>query len=105
VRCEAREGGYAASLSYAVQAGQVQSFEWRVRGGEGRSCALAGLTQEPMTGGIRLASGRCQVTLRDLGEALRVAADNCASACGVAALETLLVDRRGHCELFRPQAR
>jgi hypothetical protein len=105
VRCEASERGYAASLSYAVQAGQVQSFEWRARSGDGASCTLSGLGQQPMKGGIRLASGACEVTLRDLGEALRVKADNCSDACRLPALETLLVDRRGHCELFRPQAR
>lgn len=106
VRCEAREAGYVATLSYAVEAGRVQSFEWRSRGKGGRSCRVAGLAQQPMKGGIRLAAGRCQVTLRDLGEGLRVAAENCSEQCEPAAeLEPVLVDRRGTCELLRAQAR
>jgi len=107
VRCEADDRGYRATLSYAVEAGKVQSFEWRARaepGGE--SCQLANLTQEPMQGGIRLASGQCLVTLRDLGESLRVAASGCTVQCQApATLVPLLVDRRGGCELFRPQVR
>jgi hypothetical protein len=107
VRCEAREGGYAESLSYTVRAGTVHSFEWRARTEPGgQSCSLANLVQQPMKGGIRLAAGRCLVTLRDLGESLRVAAENCSDRCETPAqLEPVLVDRRGNCELFRPQPR
>lgn len=107
VRCELREGGYAASLSYAVEAGKVQSFEWRSRlQSGGQACSLAGPAQQPMKGGLRLAAGQCQVTMRDLGESLRVAAENCSEQCAApAALAPVLVDRRGNCELFRPQAR
>jgi hypothetical protein len=106
VRCEARAAGSVATLSYAIDAGRVQSFEWRTRAEGGRSCTVAGLAQQPMKGGIRLAAGRCQVTLRDLGEGLRVAAENCSERCQPPAeLEPLLVDRRGGCELLRPQAR
>lgn len=107
VRCEAKAGGYAASLSYAIEAGKVQSFEWRSRlEPDGRSCRVAGLAQQPGQGGIRLAAGSCQVSLRDLGESLRVAAENCSEQCGAPArLEPMLVDRRGNCELFRPQPR
>jgi hypothetical protein len=106
VRCEAREGAYAASVSYAVQAGKVESFEWRAQAG-GRSCSLTELVQQPTQGGgIRLAAGRCSVTLRDLGDALRVAAEDCADRCTLPeGLVPLLVDRRGGCELLRPQAR
>lgn len=106
-RCEVRDGGYQASLRYSVEAGKVQSFEWRSRrdpGGD--SCILANLAQQPMEGGIRLAAGRCRVTLRDLGEALRVVAENCSEPCGVHSQpEPMLVDRHGGCELFRTQAR
>jgi hypothetical protein len=105
VRCEARDGAYAESVSYAVQAGKVESFEWRAQAG-GRSCSLAKLVQQPMQGGIRLAAGRCSVTLRDLGEALRVAAEDCSDRCTLPeGLVPLLLDRRGGCELFRPPAR
>lgn len=107
VRCEVHDGTYQASLSYAVEAGKVQSFEWRSRFGPGgEACTLAGLAQQPMQGGIRLAAGGCRVTLRDLGERLRVAAEECSEQCSAPGrLEPMLVDRRGGCELFRPQAR
>jgi hypothetical protein len=106
VRCEVRDASAEARLAYAVAAGQVQSFEWRVRDAAGKSCALGGLAQQPMKGGIRLASGGCRVTLRDLGEQLRVAAEGCEERCEAPVrLEPLLVDRRGNCEPFRPQVR
>jgi len=105
VRCDARTGNTAAQLTYAIEAGKVHSFEWRSQAG-GHACRVAGLVQQPMQGGIRLASGGCQVTLRQVGESLRVAAQSCGEQCGAAAEpEPLLVDRRGHCELLRPQAR
>jgi hypothetical protein len=106
-RCEAREGAYASRLAYAVEAGAVRSFEWTARVDPGGlSCRLTNLVQEPMQGGLQLASGGCRVTLRDLGERLRVAAENCAAQCAVpGGLQAMLVDRRGNCELFRPQPR
>lgn len=107
VRCEVRDGGYQASLRYTVETGKVQSFEWRARRAPGgRWCSVAGLVQQPMQGGIRLAGERCRVTLRDLGESLQVAAEDCSERCeGTGRLEAILVDRRGGCELLRPQAR
>ena len=105
VRCEARDRGYAESLSYTVQAGKVEAFEWSAQS-SGQSCRLADFAQQPMQGGIRLAAGRCTVILRDLGESLRVASADCGERCAVPeGLVPLLVDRRGNCELFRPQAR
>ncbi len=106
-RCEVSEGGYQASLRYAVAAGKVQSFEWRSRREPGnQSCSLANLAQQPMQGGIRLAAGRCRVTLRDLGETVRVAAEDCSEQCrGQAQPEAMLVDRHGGCELFRMPVR
>ena len=54
----------------------------------------------------RVASGRCKVTLRDLGEYVRVAAEDCAEHCGSQAyLEPVLVDRGGACQLLRPHPR
>ena len=59
-----------------------------------------------MAGGLRFVAGRCRVTLRDLGDYVRVSAEDCSAQCGsLAYLEPLLVDRRGHCQLLRPQAR
>jgi hypothetical protein len=107
VRCEVTEGRYAATLALAVEGGRLKSLDWRSRVGPGdHSCALGGLEQHPHNGGLRFASGRCSVTLRDLGEAVRIAAEDCAALCGSQAyLEPMLIDRRGGCQLIRPQAR
>jgi len=107
VRCEVSEGRYSAGLAYAVEGGRVKSFEWRSRVAPAdHPCALSGLEQRPFKGGLQLASGRCQVTFRELGELVRVAAEGCAEFCGSQGyLEPVLVDRRGGCSLLRPQAR
>jgi hypothetical protein len=62
--------------------------------------------QRAFKGGLQFSSGRCNVTLRDLGDHVRVAAENCAEQCGSQAyLEPLLIDRRGNCRLLRPETR
>jgi len=44
------------------------------------------------------------VTLREAGEFVRVAAENCTVQCGSEAyLEPLIVDRRGRCQLLRQE--
>ena len=111
VRCEMAEGRYAATLAYAVEAGRLKSIEWRSRvAPDEHPCNLTGLQQRPedgqMRGGLRFTSGRCSVTLRDLGEFVRVAAEGCAEMCGSQGyLEPVLVDRRGGCQLLRPVPR
>lgn len=107
VRCEVFEGRYAATLAYAVEGGKLKSLDWRSKVSPGgHPCALSGLEQRPFRGGLQFASGRCRVTLRDLGEYVRVAAEDCAEFCGSQGyLEPVLVDRRGGCKLLRPQAR
>ena len=107
VRCETAEGRYSATLAYAIEGGKLKSMEWRSRVSPGEhSCNLAGLEQRPYSGGLRFAAGRCSVTLRDLGEAVRVAAEGCSDMCGSQGyLEPVLVDRRGGCQLLRPQPR
>lgn len=101
VHCQLRE----AKLDYSVADGRVQSFDWRAGNG-GQSCRASGLAQQPMKGGIRLASGGCRITLRDLGQGVRVSAEGCAEQCAdPTKLEPLLVDRRGNCEPFQPRAR
>lgn len=107
VRCESSAGRYSATLAYAVEQGKLSSFEWRSRvAPAGHSCALAELAQEPFAGGLRFATGRCKVTLRDLGEYVRVTAEDCAEQCGSQAyLEPVLVDREGACRLLRAQPR
>jgi len=107
VRCEFAEGRYASTLAYAIEGGKLKTFEWRstVSPGE-HSCNVSGLEQRPANGGLRFAAGRCSVSLRDLGEFVRVAAEGCAEMCGSQGyLEPVLVDRRGGCQLLRPQAR
>ena len=97
VRCQAD----AASLAYVIESGEVKSFEWRAG-----SCLLSDLQQQPMQGGLRLASGRCAVIVRDLGEALRIAAENCAQHCAAdASLDPVFVDRRGNCRTLRAEPR
>jgi hypothetical protein len=108
-RCEMAEGRYAATLAYSVEGGTLKSLEWRskVEPG-GHSCAIGGpergLGQRPFSGGLRFTAGRCSVTLRDLGGYVRVTAEDCAALCGSQGyLEPVLVDRRGNCQLLRPQ--
>jgi hypothetical protein len=105
VRCEVAEGRYASTLAYAVEAGKLKSFEWRSKVSPGEHpCSISSLEQRPYAGGLRFAAGRCSVTLRDLGEFVRVVAEGCAEACGSQGyLEPVLVDRRGNCSLLRPQ--
>ena len=107
VRCEARDPGYASSLAYAVEAGKLKSLEWRSTvNPAGHSCNVTASVQRAFKGGLQFASGRCRITLRDLGEYVRVSAENCGELCGSQAyLEPLLVDRRGSCRLLRPETR
>jgi hypothetical protein len=107
VRCEIAEGRYASTLAYAVEGGKLKSADWRSKVAPGdHPCAVSGLEQRPDNGGLRFAAGRCNVILRDLGEFVRVTAEDCAAMCGSQGyLEPVLVDRRGNCQLVRPQAR
>jgi len=107
LRCEVVEGRYSSMLALNVENGKLKSLDWRSKVAPGdQPCSVTGLEQRPHNGGLRFASGNCSVTLRDLGEFVRITADNCAAMCGSQAyLEPLLVDRRGNCELLRPQAR
>lgn len=108
VHCQApADPRYSASLGYTVENGSIKVFEWRssVQSG-GHACELAHLQQQPFKGGLRLASGDCEVTLRDLGDAVMVAAQGCRAQCGSGAyLEPVLVERRGSCRLLRPEVR
>ncbi len=111
VRCETAEGRYSATLAYAIEGGKLRSIEWRSKVSPGEHpCNLAGLEQRPdnggLRGGLRFTAGRCSVTLRDLGEAVRVTAEGCNDMCGSQGyLEPMLVDRRGNCQLLRPQSK
>lgn len=107
VRCEVADERYAAKLAYAVEAGQAGSLEWSSRvAPDGHECNVKTSTQSAMKGGVRFTSGRCAVTLRDLGEFVKLDAANCGRACGSGAyLEPMLIDRRGNCQLLRPEGR
>lgn len=107
VRCELAEGRYRSTLEYAVAQGRLEKLAWRSQVAPGgHSCALAGLEQRDDAGGLRFVAGNCSVTLRDLGEYVRVAAEDCAAFCGSQAyFEPVLVDRGGACRLLRAQAR
>jgi hypothetical protein len=107
VRCDMSEGRYASTLAVAIESGKLKSIEWRSKvAPAGHSCTVAGLEQRPYSGGLRFTAGRCNVTLRDLGEVVRLAAEDCAQMCGSQGyLEPVLIDRRGNCQLLRPQMR
>jgi len=107
VRCDAREGRYSSTLTYAVESGKLVSLDWRSTVAPGNhSCTVSGMQQQAMSGGLRAVTGRCNVTLRDLADFVRVSAEGCAEHCGSQAyLEPVLVDRRGTCHLLRPETR
>jgi hypothetical protein len=107
VRCESSEGRYSATLAYAIENGRLKSLEWRSKVSPvDHNCSVTGLEQRRYQGGLRFASGSCSVALRDLGEFVRVTAEGCAAMCGSQGyLEPVLVDRRGNCQLLRPQSR
>jgi hypothetical protein len=107
VHCDAQEARYKSTLSYSIEAGKLQSFDWRSSvAPSGHRCSIGSVQQQPSKGGLRLSSGRCNVTLRELGDYVRVAAENCTEQCGSQAyLEPLFIDKRGHCLLLRGEAR
>ena len=107
VHCDARDAGYSSTLSYGVAAGKLSSFEWRTNvASSGHSCNVLTKQQRVFKGGLQFAAGRCSVTLRDLGDYIRVSAESCAEACGSQAyFEPVLVDKRGGCRLLRPETR
>ena len=107
VRCEAGDGRYSSTLNLAVEAGKLRTFEWQSKTTpSGHSCSVTNLQQQPAKGGLRFTDGRCNVSLREVGEYVLVAAENCTEQCGSQAyLEPVVFDRRGHCQLLRPEAR
>lgn len=116
VSCESGDAGYNAHLEYAIEAGKLKpgSFVWRTRQEPtGHTCVIGpqAVEQAAVDGGLRFVIGGakrapCTVTLRDTGDGVRVAADDCGAYCGSSAyFESLLVDSRGRCQLMRPQAR
>jgi hypothetical protein len=111
VRCEMAQGRYASTLAYAIESGKLKNLEWRSKVSPGEHpCNVSGLEQRPdnggLRGGLRFTAGLCSVTLRDLGDFVRVTAEGCAQMCGSQGyLEPVLVDRRGACQLLRPHGR
>jgi len=107
VRCETAEGRYAATLAYSIEQGRLKGLEWRSKvAPAGHTCAVGELVQQAYGGGLRFSAGRCKVTLRDLGDYVRVVAEDCTEHCGsLGYLEPVLVDRGGACQLLRPHSR
>jgi hypothetical protein len=107
VHCEAGDARYSSSVDLSVDAGRLRAFEWRSKdAASGHGCQLANLRQEPWKGGLRFSAGRCNVTLREVADFVRLAAENCSEACGSQGyLEPLLMDRRGACRLLRGETR
>ena len=109
VHCEAGAGRYRSDLSFSVESGKLKpgSFEWRSKvAPAGHACSVGALEQQVSKGGLRFAAGRCRVTLSEIGEFVKVSAENCSERCGSEAyLEPLLVDRRGQCRLLHQEQR
>ena len=105
VRCEADDARYASSLNLVVESGRLQSLEWRSKmAGSGHTCLVANLQQQPWKAGLRFAAGKCNVTLREIGDYVWLSAQDCAEQCGSQAyLEPMVIDRRGYCRLLRPE--
>jgi hypothetical protein len=107
VQCDAGDERYASSIKYSIEAGRLQAFEWSssVKPSD-HSCALGNLVQQPLSGGLKFAAGGCHVTLREVGEHVKIDAEGCARFCGSQAyLEPVLVDPRGRCRLLRAEAK
>lgn len=85
-------------LAYEIEDGKVKSFEWRAK-----DCTLSGLEQRPLQGGLLLAAGQCAITLRQVGDSVKLAANGCEAQCS--GLEALVVDRRGNCRPLRGEGR
>lgn len=116
LRCEAGDDRYQSTLAYVVEKGRLKpgSFEWRSRVlPSGHACNLGPddrLEQRALPGALQWAAtahpGNCRITLRDLGDFVRIVAEDCQSYCGSQAyLEPVLVERRNVCRLLRPQVR
>lgn len=107
VQCEPAEGRYSSKLAYAVESGKLKNLEWRSKlAPAGHTCAVSEFTQQAYSGGLRFSAGRCKVTMRELGEYVRIAAEDCAEHCGsLGYLEPVLVDHGGACQLLRPYSR
>jgi hypothetical protein len=107
VKCELAEGRYASSLEYTVVKGALRRLAWRSRvPPSGHTGAVVDPAQRAFDGGLLVAAGRCTITLRDLGDYVRVSAEQCTEFCGSQAyLEPVLVERGGGCLLLRPQGR
>jgi hypothetical protein len=107
VRCDAGDTAYSASLALSVEAGKLRALDWRSKvAPSGHVCTVTGAQQQPIKGGLRFTSGRCAVTLREIGDYVRLSAENCTEQCGSQAyLESLVIDRRGGCRVLRPESR
>ena len=107
VRCEAGDRQYSSTLNMRIDAGKLQSLAWSSQLAQsGHACTLTNLEQQPMNGGLRFSSGKCNVTLRQIDDNVRLVAENCVEQCGSQAyLEPLFIDRRGNCQLLRGESR
>lgn len=118
LRCEAGDERYSSTLAYVVEKGKLKpgSFDWRTRVmPSAHACAIGAedrVEHQAVSGALQWSvstpghAGACKITLRDLGEYVRVAAEECSAYCGSQGyFEPVLVDRRAACRLLRPQAR
>lgn len=124
VQCGASEGKYSAALAFVINTGRLRpgSLSWTSRDAEsGDVCVLGGtaVRQVAHERGLRFQIKRnatnlggaagdqdCTISVRDLGEVLRVSAAGCSAFCGARVrIEPILVDGANQCRLLRPIAR
>jgi len=124
VQCSASEGKYSTALAFVINTGRLRpgSLSWTSRDAEsGDVCVLGGtaVRQVRHERGLRFQIDRnvtnpggaagdrgCTISVRSLGEALRVSAAGCSAFCGARVqIEPILVDGVDQCRLLRPIAR
>lgn len=121
VQCAAGEGAYSTALAFVIKQGRLRpgSLSWTSRDAtSGDVCVLGGtaVRQLASEAGLRFGIGApgkgteggrdCTISVRHLGEALRVSPQGCGAHCGnQARIEPILIDDAEHCRLLRPVTR
>jgi hypothetical protein len=105
VRCEAGDARYSSTLNLVVDAGKLQTLEWRSKlAASGHVCTVTNAEQRSGNGGLHFTAGRCQIALQEIGDFVWLSAADCSEQCGSQAyLEPVVIDRRGYCRLLRPE--
>jgi hypothetical protein len=104
VRCEARDGAYASTLSYVAEAGKIKSLEWRSTLTLRHTCTIAaGEQRRSRRTAVRRRTSQRQP--RDLGDYVRVAAENCTALAAASLSRGAMSIRRGAAASCAPETR